>query len=175
LLIAMPSFWAFRQRAATRAAAEHAASFWNQARFEAVKRNSAVKIGFVTLPSNAGYCIGAATVDDTTDHAACDCSDVTACNVGRWPEVQTDWNDVTISGTPTLGPSGANAGVTVIEPKRTSLVDSTDEGVVSFAGPPGGKSYRLNLLIDRFGRAKVCESAGATDKMSDFYERRCSP
>jgi prepilin-type N-terminal cleavage/methylation domain-containing protein len=173
LLVAMPSFWTFRQRAATRAGAEQAASFWNQARFEAVKRNSYVKVGYVT--SGSTYCMGAAVTTDPTDRVACDCTTAGACDIARWPEDQGEWNQVSISGTPTLGPSGANAGVTVVEPKRTALADSTDEGVVAFAGPPGGKSYKLNLLVDRFGRAKVCESSGATDKMSDFTDRRCDP
>jgi prepilin-type N-terminal cleavage/methylation domain-containing protein len=172
MMIALPNFYTFRQRAALRAGVEHAASFWNQARFEAAKRNSMVKVGFVTSGSN--YCLGAATTTDATDHVACDCTDATACNIARWPEDQSEWNRVSITGTPTLGPSG-NEGVAIIEPKRTSLTDSTDEGAVSFAGPPGGYSYKLNLLVDRFGRVQVCESSSATAKMSDFTNRQCAP
>ena len=37
---ALPSFAAFRQRAAVREAADQAVAFWNTARFEAVKRNA---------------------------------------------------------------------------------------------------------------------------------------
>lgn len=174
MLLALPSFTTFRQRSALRAGAEHASSFWNQARFEAAKRNSMVKVGFVTSGSN--YCMGAATATDATDHTACDCTSATACDIAHWPESgnQAEWNGVSILGTPTLGTSG-DPGVAVIEPRRTSLTDSTDEGVVAFAGPPGPLSYRLNLYIDRFGRAKVCESTAATSRMSDFGSRRCDP
>src|SRR5436190_5096275 len=42
LLIAVPSFQSFRQRAALRGGAEQAMSLWQQARFEAAKRNSYV-------------------------------------------------------------------------------------------------------------------------------------
>lgn len=172
LLLAVPSFTAFRQRAALRAGAEHAASFWNQARFEAAKRNSMIKVGFVT--SGSSYCMGAATTTDSTDRTACDCTDATACDVARWPADQGEWNGVVISGTPTLGPAG-NEGVVLIEPKRTSLVDPDDEGVVQFANPSGPNSYLLNVRFDRFGRSMVCESTSASSKMSDFNTRRCSP
>jgi len=172
LLVAMPSFYSFRQRAALRAGAEQAVSFWNQARFEAAKRNTYVKVAFVTSGSN--YCMGASTTDDKTDHAACDCMTAGACNVAQWPSDQSEWNSVSISGTPTLGPSG-NDGVTVIEPKRTGIVDSADEGAVSFAGPSGGYSYKLNMVVDRLGRARTCESTSATAHLSDYNDRQCGP
>jgi len=56
---AVPSFEASRQRAAIKGAGDQVLSFWNQARFEAAKRNSLVKVGVYT--SGASYCIGAAT------------------------------------------------------------------------------------------------------------------
>jgi type IV fimbrial biogenesis protein FimT len=170
LLVALPSFYTFRQRSALRAGAEQAVSFWKQARFEAAKRNSYIKVGYVT--SGGNYCMGAATTTDSTDHVACDCTTAGACNVAQWPSDQAEWNKVTISGTPTLGPTG-NEGVTVIEPKRTSMQDSGDEGAVNFAGPPGGKSYQLKVIIDRFGHANTCEPSSATDKLSDYTDRRC--
>jgi len=172
LMIALPSFHTFRQRSALRGSAEQAVSFWNQARFEAAKRNSYVKVGYVTSGSN--YCMGAATTDDPTDHTACDCTTAGACNVAQWPSSQSEWNGVSISGTPTLGPTG-NKGVTVIEPKRTSLQDSSDAGAISFAGPSGGYAYKLNVLVDRFGRAKTCESTTAAAHMSDYNTRQCDP
>jgi type IV fimbrial biogenesis protein FimT len=172
LLIAMPSFSAFRQRSALRAGAEQAVSFWNQARFEAAKRNTYVKVGYVT--SGGNYCMGAATTTDATDHVACDCTTAGACNVAQWPNSQTEWAGVTISGTPTMGPTG-NEGVAIIEPKRTSITDSGDEGAVTFAGPPGTYSYKLNVVVDRFGRINTCESTSAAAKLSDYIDRRCSP
>lgn len=172
LMLAVPSFISFRQRAALRAGAEHAASFWNQARFEAAKRNSMIKVSFTS--SSGNYCMGAETTTDASNRTACDCTSATACNVAHWPATQGEWNGVTISGTPTIG-TVADAGVVVIEPKRTSLSAPDDEGVVQFAGPSGPNAYLLNVRIDRFGRSTVCESTSASSRMSDFNTRRCSP
>lgn len=172
LAVAVPSFADFRQRSALRGAADQAASLWSQARFEAAKRNSLVKVGFVTSGTN--YCIGVATTTNTADSTACDCLTAGACNVAAWPSDQGEWRGVTISGTPTLG---ANTGVVVIEPKRTSLTELGDAGVVQFAGPPGRQSYRLNLRVDRFGRVLLCESnsVATTGKLPEYSTRRCAP
>ena len=50
-VIAVPSFTQMRQRAALRGAAETTLAFWNEARFEAVKRNRMVKVGVFTNAS----------------------------------------------------------------------------------------------------------------------------
>src|SRR5688572_17100840 len=64
--MAVPSFSGMRQRAAIRGAADQTLSFWNEARFEAVKRNKLVKFGVATGPGGA-FCLGAATTNDETD------------------------------------------------------------------------------------------------------------
>ena len=57
LVIAVPSFTEFRQRAAIRGAADQVATFWGDARFEALRRNQFVKVGFRT--SGTTFCLGA--------------------------------------------------------------------------------------------------------------------
>lgn len=178
MLLALPSFQSFRQRSALRGTAEQALGFWNQARFEAAKRNQMVKVGVST--SGSKFCLGAAATTDPADTAPCDCFTAAACDVARFPadpaNDQNDWRGVTyyvVSGTtPTLGAGNA---VAVIEPKRAGLATASQAGVVSFAGPPGRNAYRVNLNIDAFGRAQLCESATATQSMSDYADRRCSP
>lgn len=176
LLIALPSFIAVRQRAALRGGAEQVHALWNQARLEAAKRNGMVKFGVASSGSN--FCIGVATTTDEDDDTACDCfetnsADADFCNVSRFPTVaQDEWRSVTLNGTPTLGD---DTGVVVIEPKRTMLTDSADAGALSLNGPSGQYAYRLNLHIDAFGRATICESNAATHKMPDFNNRRCDP
>jgi Tfp pilus assembly protein FimT len=184
MLLAIPSFRQFQQRAALRGAAEQTVQFFNQARMEAAKRNKMVKFG--VRQSGTDFCLGVAELtaaEITTINAGtaittmCDCS-TNACDVANFPADQSEWKGATyrvVSGTtPTLGEGNA---VVVIEPKRTSLMPTSPSqaGVVSFDGPPGPNSYRLNVRIDEFGRALVCESTSATHKISDYANRRCSP
>jgi len=171
---AVPSFEAARQRAAIKGAGDQVLSFWNQARFEAAKRNSLVKVGVYS--SGASYCIGAATTTNGADSTACNCLAAAptsnACDVARFPADQSEWRRVTLSGTPTLGSS---SGVAVIDPRLTTLTSSTAAGTVTLAGPPGAFTYKLNLHVDQLGRAVLCESTTDPRPMSDYSGRRCSP
>lgn len=173
-MMAVPSFQSFRQRAATRDAGDEALSFWNQARFEAAKRNAMVKVG--VYHSGSTFCLGAATTTDPADSTPCNCSaaapSTNACDVARFPADQNDWRSVTLSGTPTLG---SNTGVAVIDPRLTSLTQSTDAGTVSFLSPQGNFRYKLNLHVDALGRGVLCESTADTRPMSDYVDRRCAP
>jgi hypothetical protein len=157
-------------------------SFWNQARFEAAKRNQMVKVGVST--SGSAFCLGAATTTDTADNTPCNClSTANLCNVAAFPApsasnvTQNEWNGMTFvvtSGTtPTLG--GTDNKVAVIEPKRGGLTEATDAGALTFGDPAGGKDYRLNMRVDPFGRALLCESSTAADHMSDYINRTCGP
>lgn len=175
LAIAQPSFESMRQRAAVRSAGERALGFWNQARLESAKRNALVKVGIVS--SSGNMCLGAATTTNRADGVACDCfetnsADADYCNVARFPSEQSEWKNVTLAGTPSLGSD--LAGLAIIEPKRTNLTDSTAAGAVSFSGPPGRWSYKLNLHVDRFGRAMLCESTAAVHHLSDYGTRQCA-
>jgi len=173
-LLAVPSFLAVRQRAALRGAGDQVLSLWNQARFEAAKRNEMVKVG-VHVDGTA-FCFGAATTTDESDTTPCDCSTAApttnACDVARFPADQDEWRQVTLSGTPTLGNDN---GVAVIDPKFTALADPTAAGTVTLAGPPGRISYKLNLHVDTLGRGVLCESTADTKPMSDYIDRRCAP
>jgi type IV fimbrial biogenesis protein FimT len=175
-MLALPSFRSFQQRSALRGAVEQTVGFWNQARFEAAKRNAMVKVGVKVSGSN--FCLGATTTTNAADTTPCDCLTANSCNVAIFPVVgdQSEWNGVkylAVSGTtPTLGSGNA---VAVIEPMRTALATSSQKGVITLLGPSGSKSYRLNVNFDSFGRAQPCESNLAVDKMSDFNTRRCNP
>lgn len=177
IAIAQPSFAGFMQRSAIRGSGEHLVSVWNQARMEAAKRNSMVKVGVVS--SGGVFCVGAATTTDPADDVPCDCtvaapaSDV--CDVARFPGDQGDWNGATLSGM-TLG-AGTFPGAlepVVIEPKRTQLIVPADAGTITLTGPGTRFDYRLNMNVDRFGRASLCESENATDHLSDFATRKCA-
>lgn len=175
-IIAYPSFEAVRQRAAVRDAAEQMLGFWNQARLESAKRNSLVKVGVVQSGSGAVLCLGAAAAADTTDTAPCDCTTAGACDVARFPADQAAWNRSTLVGV-TLGgsswPTTATMKVAFIEPRTTALTAADQAGVITLKGPPGRRAYSLRLTVDQFGRGALCEPSGATDKMSDYGERRC--
>ena len=53
-LMAIPSFATMRQRAALRGAGDEVLAFWNEARFEAVKRNQMVKVGAMRVGVDVG-------------------------------------------------------------------------------------------------------------------------
>ena len=103
--LAVPSFMDFRQRSALRGAADQVTVFWGNARFEALKRDALVKVGFRS--SGNTFCLGAATTTDPADDTACDCFDPAAtsnaCNVSLYPASQADWNGVRVASNPTLG------------------------------------------------------------------------
>jgi type II secretory pathway pseudopilin PulG len=176
MLVAIPSFQAYRQRAAVRAASEQALGLWQQARFEAAKRNTYVRFGV----AGGGTCIGAATqglvngneIPNSSNVSACDCTGADATNLcDIFTSNSTDWQASTISGTPTLG---GNTGLAVLEPKNDTLTLSTDAGAITFAGPPG-KNYRINLRVDAMGRGYLCQSTTSGAPLSDYATRICSP
>ncbi|MFA6984853.1 MAG: hypothetical protein WC213_01430 [Arenimonas sp.] len=171
MVLALPSFNSFQQRSKLRGAGDQALGFWNQARLEAAKRNQLVKVG--VSGSGAEFCLGATTTTiDALDHdTPCDCQTAGACDVATFGADQAEWRGVTLNGTPTLG---EDSGVAVIEPKRTALINPDMAGTISFNGPTGHKSYRLNLRVDRLGRGALCQSTSAPDEMSDYVNRECA-
>lgn len=170
LVIAVPSFNEFRQRAALRGAADQVVTFWGDARFEALRRNQFVKVGFRTSGTN--FCIGAATTTDPADDTSCNCFNAGACNVAAYPQNQTDWRGMTVAAVTTMGDD--DGGVIVINPKRGNITETADEGRI-FLGTPtsSNANYRLNIVFDRNGRAIVCEPALAPNKLPQFVNRRC--
>lgn len=182
LAIAQPSFESLRQRTAIRGAAENVLSFWNQARLEAAKRNRFVKVGVVQNNSGKEFCLGAALTTNTGDTTPCNCMEVApssnVCDVAIFPgpNNQAEWRGVSLAGV-TLGGGTVITSIqpALIEPKRTNLVVPADDGSITLAGPTGRWSYKVNMQVDRFGRAVLCESTSATHKMSDYGTRQCAP
>jgi len=182
-ILAVPSFVSFRSRTALRGSTDEVVSFWNQARFEAAKRNQMVKVGIKTSGTN--FCLGAATTTNANATTPCDCFTAGACNVAGFPappsagtfDTQSEWAGVrfiTVSGTtPTLG--GTNNSVAVIEPKRGGLANSSAAGALTFADPVGGKDYRVNFRVDSLGRPLLCESTAAPAHMPEYIARSCAP
>lgn len=175
--IAQPSLQASRQRAALRGTSEQVLGFWNQARLEAAKRNKLVKVGVVQSNSGKQFCLGAAetVLGDANINVPCDCMTAGACDVAAFPGDQSEMHDVTLASL-TLGgtawPSGT-IGTAVIEPKRTSLLDTSKAGTVTFKGPTGNRAYQLRLSVDGVGRGVLCEPAGTVDKLSDYNGQQC--
>lgn len=177
-MMAMPSFAGLQQRSAIRGAADGMLGFWNEARFEAVKRNEMVKVGMKTGADGA-FCLGAATTTNEADATPCDCMTATpasnACNVARFPADQAEWHRVTLAGV-TMGGTTSLAAIkpVVIEPKRTSLTEPGDKGTISLAAPQGQMAYKINLYVDQLGRGLLCESSNSTGRLPDYDRRRCA-
>lgn len=179
LVIAIPSFNEFRQRAALRGAADQIATFWGDARFEALRRNQFVKVGFVT--SGANYCIGAATTTSSADDTPCDCKTAGACNISTFPTnavttefaaKQTEWRSILVATATTMGDD--DGGVIVIDPKRGNITEAADVGRISLKTPEStNANYRLDIVFDRNGRAVICEPTAAPNKLPQFTNRRC--
>lgn len=176
LALAIPSFDDFRKRAALRGAADQVVSLIGVARFEALRVNRLVKVGMV-LGAGDKYCVGAATTSDVADDDACDCFDVTApfdCDVARYPENQAEWRRVRLLGKPEWGNDDADdQGVFVIDPKRGAIGEVGDVGGVVLASPNGGADYRLDVRVDRNGKAIVCEPFEAASHLPQFTNRIC--
>ena len=176
-VIAVPSFSEMRQRTAMRGAADSTLAFWNQARFEAVKRNQLVKVG-VQVDANGQFCLGAATTEDPADATVCDCRSaapvVNACDVARFPENMSEWGGVTLASETLGGGTSTARRPAVIEPMRTSLTEAGDAGTLSLAAPTGPAAYELRLTVDRLGRGRLCESLDAQDNLPEYASRRCA-
>jgi prepilin-type N-terminal cleavage/methylation domain-containing protein len=171
MVVAVPSFMEFRQRTALKGAAEQLVSAWDQARFEALRRDQNL---FVTLRNDSGsVCMGVDTA------GACDCrvasGGTDACDVSTYPGDVADWGGVTAAANPTLGDDDSDGvGLVVIDPKRGGITDSSDWGGIALKGPAGGADYRLNFYVDTRGRAVICEPADAPDTIADYSDRRCA-
>lgn len=173
LAIAVPSFNEFRQRAAIRGAADQVATFWGDARFEALRRNQFLKVSLRT--SGTAFCLGATTVTDPADDTVCDCSQAvsaTTCNVSRYPDVQAAWRSIIVDTATTLGDD--DGGAIVIDPKRGNITEAADVGRIFLRTPAStNANYRLNVVFDRNGRAIICEPTAAPNKLPQFINRRC--
>ena len=176
--LAMPAFQGMRQRAALRGAADATLAFWNEARFEAVKRNEMVKVG-VFVDSNGAACLGAATTRNSADTVPCDCRSAApatnVCDVMRYPADVSEWKGIEVVDI-TLGGSGSliASKPAVIEPMRTMLTEPADVGSLTLSAESGAATYELKLAIDRLGRGHLCESTDALDPMPGYEDRRCN-
>lgn len=169
LAVAVPSFVDFRERSITRGAGDELMSFWANARFEAVKRNEFIKVGFVQ--GAGGMCVGAVTTNDPSDNTACDCMDAAACTLGRFPSEQGEWRGARWLAAPTFGDS--DSGVLVIDPKRGILTEFDDQGALTLRSPSDGQDYRLRLVVTGTGKAMLCQPADAPKKIPAFMDRPC--
>ncbi len=169
MVLAVPTFTDFRQRAVLRGAADQVTSFWGDARFAALRENRLVRVSFVSDTGTGEACLGA-----TTATSACNCLTAPAtCTVGTYPASQDEWRRVRVPTPSTLGGGGTLATV-IIDPKRGNITAPGDAGVISLQSPTGGSTdYRLNVVIDRNGRAFTCEPSTAPSKLPQFTERRC--
>lgn len=173
MIVAIPSFIDFRERAAVRGAGDQMMSFWANARLEAVKRNQPVTVSIRTTATT--MCLGASTTA-----ALCTCfapAATTTCNVAQFPDsaTQSDWRGVTVVGTPTLGAPDTDAdGMATIDPKRGYLTASTDVGGVTVQSP-GQNAFRLRLYIDQWAKPYLCAPTDSPRILSDYSTRTCSP
>lgn len=171
MVVAVPSFMQFRQRSALQGAAEQFVSAWDQARFEALRRD---RILYATLRNDSGNVCMGFDVD-----GSCDCrakSGATGfCDVSTYPGDNATLQGITAAANPTLGPDDSDAiGVAEIDPKRGGITDTSDWGGIALKGPAGSADYRLNFYVDTRGRAVLCEPADAPSKIPAYGDRRCS-
>jgi prepilin-type N-terminal cleavage/methylation domain-containing protein len=180
-MLAIPSFQQQRQRAAIRGASDQLLNFWNQARMESLKRNSMVKVSVVQSNSGATFCLGAATTTSDSDTQPCDCTQAApssnVCDVARYPADNTaDWDSVVLTGM-TLGGGTDLTSIqpAIIEPHRLFLTQTTQAGTMTLSRG----NYKVNLLVDKFGRGYLCQSSSAPSNgnLSDYTNtnRVCSP
>lgn len=168
--LAVPSFLGTRERAVLRGSTDQLVSFWANARFEAVKRGSRVKVSFVR--SNAGaMCLGASMTATASDNTACDCFTAGSCDIARFPESQGQWSGSIWTGNSTFGDS--SSGVVVIDPRTGFLSQSSDDGAVTIQSSSRTSHYRLRFAVDSQGRSGLCEPSDAPLSMPGYGSKQC--
>ena len=173
MVVAIPSFVDFRERAAVRGAGDQLVSFWANAKLEALKRDRSIVVNI--RKSGTQMCVGATTVA-----TGCDCFTALACDVGQFPAdnsaaAQAEWRGVTMLGQPTLGPTdNDDVGLASIDPKRGYLAASADVGGATIQSP-GSNSFRLRFYIDRWSRPYLCAPTDSPRILSDYSTRTCAP
>ncbi|MBP6300178.1 MAG: prepilin-type N-terminal cleavage/methylation domain-containing protein [Arenimonas sp.] len=170
LTMAIPSFTKFRQRSALRGAADQVASFWTNARFEALKRNERVKVGLIRSDDSTFYLCAAPASSNTDDAAIAVADRVAQCTYGVYPSEISEWKRMIAPAS-----AGKNGGAfAVIDPKRGSLGAPGQAGFWELRSPAGDSDYRLRVNVDLFGRVAACEPAAATSDMPQFASRQCN-
>jgi prepilin-type N-terminal cleavage/methylation domain-containing protein len=171
MVVAVPSFMEFRQRRALQGASAQLVSAWDQARFEALRRDANL---YVTLRNDSGaVCMGVDT------NSACDCrstaTGANVCDVSSYPGDNANLAGVTAAANPTFGDDDSDGvGLVVIDPKRGGITDTGDWGGIALKGPSGRADYRLNFYVDTRGRAVVCEPSDAPSKIPAYSDRQCA-
>jgi prepilin-type N-terminal cleavage/methylation domain-containing protein len=148
--IAVPTFADFRERSIVRGAADQVVSQVANYRFESVKRNRRVTVGFVG--TGTAWCVGASEGD-----VACDCSaPANTCDVGAFPGAGQDER----RGTRATSRTGFGAtGRITFDPATGTLTTLTQAGTLTLASPSTNLDYRLQVQVNAMGRATVCVPA----------------
>jgi len=149
--LAVPSFNDFRERTLVKGTAEQVLTQVGNARFEAVKRNRAVRVTVVRT-SDTAWCIGAS--EGTA--AACDCTvrDVTAvnyCELGYFPE-QAD-------GARGVRMTAVNGFDFNINPSMGTLDAMGAANNVTLRGP--ARNYQLFVTVSPLAQGRACIPAGS--------------
>jgi type IV fimbrial biogenesis protein FimT len=145
--MAVPSFVEFRERSTIRGAADQLVSQVASYRFESVKRNRRITVGFVG--TGTAWCVGA-----REGVLACDCAATpNTCDVGVFPTAGTDER----RGTRLTSRSGFGTGGSItFDPATGTLSTLGQAGTMTLASPSTTVDYRLQVQINALGRATVC-------------------
>lgn len=150
LALAVPSFVDFAERSALRGVADNIVGVIANAKEDAIKRDSLVRVDFKTV--GTGFCVGAEPVA-TTSATGCDCSSATACTVASFPSSVGELRTVTLDGNPVFGTDTAF----VVDPKTAMLADFADAGNIQLITPKG---YGVRVSVNAMGRPSLCTPSG---------------
>ncbi|MGR8980860.1 MAG: pilus assembly FimT family protein [Gammaproteobacteria bacterium] len=150
-LLAAPSFKETMQQQRVEGAAEALLAALNNAKSEAIKQNSTMRIVFTPSTVNSElstWCYGMVVVPtpDTTPATTCNCTVADSCLKGSVVK-STDYTGVTITLT--------NAGYRTFNPLR----GTSNGGTVTFSG---GSNKTLNVITRTIGRVRMCKPDGST-------------
>jgi type IV fimbrial biogenesis protein FimT len=156
LVIAVPSFAEYIDRARLRGAADGALSLVADARTASVQRNRDVIVSFGG--TDPAWCMGAKSAADPTtlgkpvnavvDDVACDCTTPSGCTVG------TQSNDVVASSTYNGVTMGTRPLSSVIFDSRLGTVSGLTSTSVTMTSPKG--KYQIQLIVAPLGQASLC-------------------
>jgi type IV fimbrial biogenesis protein FimT len=150
LTLAVPAFSDFAQRTALRGVADNVTAVIADAKEEAIKRDTLVRVEFKAV--GTGFCVGAEPVATLTS-VGCDCSSTTACTIAQFPSGAGQLHSVNLDGTPAFGTDTAF----VIDPKTAMLADFSDTGSMQMITP---REFGIRVDVNAMGRPSLCTPSG---------------
>ena len=151
LSLSTPSYSEFIVKRKVAAGADLIATFFDNAKMEALKRNEFASVTFKKADNGTDWCLGAVMGNDV----ACDCmAETPACQIDSVPTILSNetfaqFNDLL---------ANFDTGTISYDPVRGILTDQTD--TVDLEIKHSDEDYRVDVSVNAAGSVSKCTPAG---------------